>query len=285
MKIYENYHTHTWRCGHASGDVEDYVQEALRCGITHLGFSDHTPIPDETGPVSFGGLAGVPAYEPGKAFMWMKELPGYVGAVAKAKADHPQLRIFAGLECDYFKVYEGFFRDELLGRWNMDYLAGSAHTFPYRGEIVALHFVEDLTPGHLSAYAEHVAQAMDTGLFDFICHPDLFGLALRRWDEEARACCRYIAQCSKASGVPLEINVHGYERAMESPERFFPILYPLEQFWEIAGEIGAKAVVNSDAHDVHSLAELLPAGYRLMEKYGIEQAEPIGSTRKLEEIK
>ena len=38
-----NYHAHTWRCSHASGTEEAYVQRAIACGITHMGFSDHIP--------------------------------------------------------------------------------------------------------------------------------------------------------------------------------------------------------------------------------------------------
>lgn len=40
-----NYHTHTKRCGHAEGEDEDYVLEALGSGITDLGFSDHIMLP------------------------------------------------------------------------------------------------------------------------------------------------------------------------------------------------------------------------------------------------
>lgn len=36
-----NYHTHTARCGHAVGTDAEYVQAALRCGYTALGFSEH----------------------------------------------------------------------------------------------------------------------------------------------------------------------------------------------------------------------------------------------------
>ena len=41
-----NYHTHTYRCGHA-GDYPDeaYVQAAVQAGYKVLGMSDHTPWP------------------------------------------------------------------------------------------------------------------------------------------------------------------------------------------------------------------------------------------------
>ena len=41
-----NYHTHTERCRHAQGTEEDYIREALKAGVSILGFSDHAPFPD-----------------------------------------------------------------------------------------------------------------------------------------------------------------------------------------------------------------------------------------------
>ena len=38
-----NYHTHTYRCGHADGTDEEYVKRAIECGIKYMGFSDHAP--------------------------------------------------------------------------------------------------------------------------------------------------------------------------------------------------------------------------------------------------
>ena len=38
-----NYHTHTWRCNHATGTEEEYVKAAIAQGFDILGFSDHTP--------------------------------------------------------------------------------------------------------------------------------------------------------------------------------------------------------------------------------------------------
>ena len=38
-----NYHTHTYRCGHARGKDEDYALAAIEAGYKVLGFSDHGP--------------------------------------------------------------------------------------------------------------------------------------------------------------------------------------------------------------------------------------------------
>ena len=40
-----NYHTHTYRCGHAVGSEREYVEKAIELGFTELGFSEHAPMP------------------------------------------------------------------------------------------------------------------------------------------------------------------------------------------------------------------------------------------------
>ena len=40
-----NYHTHTYRCNHATGTIEDYVKEAIKANIDEIGISDHLPHP------------------------------------------------------------------------------------------------------------------------------------------------------------------------------------------------------------------------------------------------
>ena len=40
-----NFHTHNYRCGHAVGNVEDYVKVAIDEGYYELGISDHAPVP------------------------------------------------------------------------------------------------------------------------------------------------------------------------------------------------------------------------------------------------
>ena len=39
-----NYHTHTYRCGHATGNEEEYILFAIENGIKYMGFADHFPL-------------------------------------------------------------------------------------------------------------------------------------------------------------------------------------------------------------------------------------------------
>ena len=47
--MYANYHTHTFRCGHARGTEEEYIKRAIEGGIKIRGFSDHVPFAFENG--------------------------------------------------------------------------------------------------------------------------------------------------------------------------------------------------------------------------------------------
>ena len=69
MPFVANFHTHTWRCDHASGDCLAYAKEAVAAGMRVLGFSDHTPLPDGTWDdmrMSMDQIAGYEAAVEGK---------------------------------------------------------------------------------------------------------------------------------------------------------------------------------------------------------------------------
>ena len=72
MKFVKNYHTHTFRCGHASGDVDDYCVAAKEHELQVLGMSDHTALPDNRWP---------------RVRMDFSELDDYLGAIDRARDD------------------------------------------------------------------------------------------------------------------------------------------------------------------------------------------------------
>ncbi len=229
----KNYHTHTRLCKHASGWVDDYCQAALAQNVSVLGFSDHTPLPD-------GRWLSVR--------MTLEELPEYAAAVHQAKTAYPGLTVLAGMECEHVPEYLDFFRETLLGQFELDYLVGALHAYLYRGEWVGL-YGNTITDDQLAAYADHHVAAINSGLYAFIAHPDLFGVPLRGWTPAADACSRTIVEAAVACQVPLEINAYGLRKKMVVDSDGCRHLYPLRRFWEIAAEYDdLQVVVNSDAH-------------------------------------
>jgi histidinol-phosphatase (PHP family) len=226
-----NFHTHTFRCKHATGDVEDYCRAAVGMGMETLGFSDHCALPDDRWPC---------------VRMAMSELDGYVAAVGDAKRDYPGLRVLLGMECEYLAEHHAWYQDELYGAREFDYLVGGPHYFLEDGEWTGT-YGGTRSRASLLAYAGYVVSMIESGLFDFIAHPDLFGNCYRDWDESTVECSRRILEAAVANDVGLEINALGLRKIAAQPGNPFP-MYPWRPFWELAGEYDVAVIVNSDAH-------------------------------------
>ncbi len=91
-----DYHTHHVRCGHASGELEEYVLKGIEIGLVQLGLSDHMPL-----------LHVDPAaYLPGMA-MPMEELPNYVEEAFRLQEKYKdRIDIRVGMEGDYIEGWE-----------------------------------------------------------------------------------------------------------------------------------------------------------------------------------
>ena len=256
--IVRNLHTHTWRCKHATGTVSDYAREAVAQGLRVLGMTDHTPLPD-------GRWSGVR--------MDLADLPAHLAEVEEARREFPDLKLLAGLECEYAPEFQQFFRDEVLGKAGLDYLIGGCHAFPYGDGWIGPHghIKNDLS--RLCAYADYVTEALASGLFLFYAHPDVFGCSYMSWDENAAACARDICTASAALDVPLEINGYGLRKPLVTASEGKRRQYPLIPFWEIAAECGVRYVAASDAHRPEDVAASIPECHEIAARFGLREAE------------
>ena len=110
-----NYHTHTSRCGHATGTDEQYVCAAIRQGFDELGFSDHVPWPYQNG-FSHPGVR-----------MSVLQLSQYLNSVRElAERYRDQIQIYAGFECEYFPEYMSWLED-MAAENELDYLIFGNH--------------------------------------------------------------------------------------------------------------------------------------------------------------
>jgi len=257
-----NYHTHTFRCRHASGDVADYVAAAGAAGLAELGFCDHCPYPDGRWP---------------QTRMSMSDLPGYIAALDAAKAasraDPSSPRVFSGLECEWAPEIDALIREEFLGHRGLDYLVAGMHSYLDKGVWRDSYRISKAS--ELVAFAETSCGAMESGLFSFLAHPDVFCYNWMPWDENASSCARDILASSARTGVPLEINGYGFRKApVPAPEgRRRP--YPHMEFWRLAAEYDVSCLVNSDAHRPIDTAANLADGREIAKKFGLRLIETL----------
>lgn len=225
-----NYHTHTWRCNHAQGSEEEYVQAAIQRGLKTLGFADHAPycFPD--------GYYSTFRMKP-------EQTADYTSVILGLRDRYrDQIDIHVGVEMEYYPAY---FDDtvSMLRDNGVEYLILGQHFMGNEiGELPSSTPTED--EARLSRYCHQLMDAINTGKFSYLAHPDMFRFVgdPTVYRKHIRALCREANAC----GLPLEINLLGL-----SEDRHYP--NPL--FWQIAAEEGSKAVLGCDAHKAAALLD------------------------------
>jgi histidinol-phosphatase (PHP family) len=252
VQLIANYHTHTYRCGHASGTEREYIENAIRAGIKILGFSDHTPYPG----------AGEPP-KPIPVRMDISELDGYCETVLALRDEYrDDIEIHLGLEVEYYPALFLPLMEELRAR-PIEYL------------LLAQHFTRNQHDGFhcgmpgaevFSDYIEQLITGIETGRFTYIAHPDIVNHQgdPEVYDREMRRLCRK----ANEFGLPLEINLLGLGEGRS---------YPYPPFWKIAAEEGCRAIIGCDAHRPENVfrPEVIEAGRALAASRGIELVETL----------
>lgn len=220
--IKANFHTHTYRCKHASGEDREYIEAAIKAGYQVLGFSDHSPYP-------FGEYQSPIRME-------MGELENYVDSVLTLKKEYERnIRIFLGLETEYFPdFFEGLMKK--VRQYPLDFMLLGQHYFD--SELSRKHTRRARTEEEfLIKYVDQVLEGMRTGYFNCVAHPDIINYT---GDIEVyRSHMRRLAEEAKKLQMPLEVNVNGYRDGCN---------YPNGDFIDLMVEVENDILIGVDSH-------------------------------------
>ena len=231
-----NYHTHTKRCGHASGTDEDYVKAAIQAGYSILGFSDHAPYKNV--PLDW-------------ARMSYDKLFDYIQSVNRLKEEYKdRLEIHLGLETEFYPEY---LEEKRKLRDKVEYLILGQH---FTDPSAKRSFFRPSTDEEILQYAENICRGLDTGLFTYLAHPDVYVFQQEEFNETCRKAAHIICKKAEETGTPLEINVHGILRGKHLFENGEQYYYPHKDFWRIAAGYNVKCLFGIDAHNPSQLTDL-----------------------------
>ena len=232
-----NYHTHTARCGHAKGRDEDYVLAAIAQGFDVLGFSDHVPWPYESG------------YTHTHVRMTIDRLDEYVATMRELKEKYAgKIRLLTGFECEYFPAYIGWLRD-MKQEKQMDYLILGNH---YDGsDETGMYFGNAKTAAELRRYVDSTIKGIESGMFAYLAHPDLFMRRYGKFDDNCRAAARDLCAVCKEKNLPMEYNLHDRYRLGDLNRDG----YPHPEFFAIAYDAGVRVIIGVDAHKPEELSD------------------------------
>lgn len=254
-----NYHTHMYLCRHAIGDVQDYVEEAIRLGFKTLGMSDHAPFKE----LKDRSVRMVPS-----------DFPLYLQKCLDAREKYKnQIQLHIGLEIEYFEDHDEIYKDWLT---KVDYLVLGQHYISDPNGRNNLRSSYDLAKKNLTKYVDMVIEAMKTKYFLFLAHPDLMLYSVSKFDSFIEEESRRLIQAAVDTNTPLEINANGIRRGtymMHEGQRY---IYPRLEFWKLVKEMGGKVIISSDAHRPENLYDdVVEEAYKFASQIGIEVEEEL----------
>jgi histidinol-phosphatase (PHP family) len=215
-------------CGHAEGEMEEYVEKAVKIGLTEIGFAGHFPL--------------LHINEPNLAIS-SKEFPLYLEKINKLKVKFSPYPIKLGIEVDYLPQVENHLR-ALLSNFDFDYIYGSVHFVDDWMIDHPRHRERFLTSDIYKVYCDYfhlIEKASQSKLFDILAHFDLvkkFGYKPR---QDITPVLKKTLEVVKHYNLVIEINTAGLRKPVKE-------IYPKKQILELAYKFDIPVTIGSDAH-------------------------------------
>lgn len=229
----------------------EMVEEAVRQGLTKLGFSEHSPLP-------FDNNFSVKS----------DQMPKYIADIADLKEEFKdRIEILCGLEADYIPgVSETFAVTK--ERYHLDYLIGGVHLVGQSANPDELWFIDgpkweiydeglqkffdgDIRKG-VRCFFDQTNAMIEHEKFDIIAHFDKIKMHNRdRYFHEDEPWYRALAMETldliREKGLVMEVNTRGIYK------KRYPGFYPSPWLMEEAHRMGIPTIISSDAHHFSEL--------------------------------
>lgn len=231
-----NYHTHSFYCQHAYGTIEQIVEEAIKLKIDILGFSEHSIFINNS-----------------ISRMNLESYHNYLNDIKYCKEKYKdQIVIKSGLEIDYFPMFKKFYKKL---RNDVDYLALSVHYFDYDEFNMKNYKVNKIkSRADLIKYQDYMIDGIRSGLFSFICHPDIFLKSITDFNDDVKMVSINIIKEANEFNLPLELNANGMRRGkFYNEDNELRYYYPRLEFFKLVKELNGRVIINSDSHSISYL--------------------------------
>ena len=252
-----DYHIHTKLCGHAVGEMSEYVEASIAKNLDEIGFSDHIP------------MIYLPSYLPLEDYcMKLEELPLYVESVKRLQEEYPDIIIKLGIEADY---YEGKEQDikKLLNQIDFDYIFGSVHALGDPAWVIDDQRFSDKHQQFevfelYQLYFKYLIEAIKTGFYDIIAHLDLPKKFGDRPKQSIQPMIDEVIEALVKNKVSIEVNTAGLR---------FPAgeQYPSEEVLRACYKSDIQVTVGSDSHRPEEVGWELDKALNLLRKIGYSQ--------------
>jgi histidinol-phosphatase (PHP family) len=246
-----DYHMHTELCGHAHGSIDEYIQTAISLELNEIGFSDHSPLPENLRK----GVSMSP-----------EEMEPYLTLIGEKKQQYKdRIIIKTGFEIDFPLMNS--FDEKYLNDTRLDYLIGSCH---FIGDWAFDHpdYIKEFERRDINlvyeVYYKNIMELIDSGYFNIIGHFDL----VKKFGHRATSdfSDKIVHLASKVAGkinMAVEINTSGIRKPVSE-------IYPSDYIIQIFFDNNTPVTLGSDAHNPEevgysfdlAIEKIKKAGYR-----------------------
>lgn len=250
------FHIHTHICKHSSNYLDEIIDYALKHDYKELYFSEHAPITVDC------------YYQTRRASY--KEIAQLKHAIDLANKKYKnKLKIYFGYEVEFNKSFRPHCK-KLAKDPYCQFLVFGNHFY---GDLFKMKYPLPLvmnvtkTKQQLKEFDENNKAAMSSGLISWVAHPDIFLNSYQKWDSTAKAVSKHIIEWAKKYKLPLGFNVNFKDFKTKSKWH-----YPCEYFWKMVAKTNIPVIIESDAHDMHTIkTEWLAKAKKLAISYGLKK--------------
>lgn len=243
-----NYHTHTYRCGHADLNMKDeeYVEEFIKMGFKKVAFTDHCPEKNENDK------------RPNMR-MGYEQRKEYLASINQLKEKYvDRIEIESGYEVEYLPGEEENLKEL---KEETDKLILGQHFIYDDNRKLKIFTVDRFSDDDLIRYAQHIEKAMELSIPNIIAHPDIYMVSRKDFRETEEKVANMICSSAEKYQIPLEINLCkifnktyfenkklNNQPIEEQRKKLVNVEYPCKGFWKVASNYNIKVLYGVDAH-------------------------------------
>jgi histidinol-phosphatase (PHP family) len=255
-----DYHVHTPYCGHAQGNIIQYIETAIQTGLQEIGFSDHL------------GRYYLSKVQKRRYWDWgmsERDLARYFSELSDLRdVFEKQIKIKIGLEIDYIEGAEDMLHP-LLDQYPLDFCIGSIHCMPRFGW---KHISDYSAAASVPIYKEYfrLAQAaIKSGIFNSLAHLDFIWRYIQWPPNSNELVFQDITdtiELATKNKVCVEVNANGY---LWSRDNEIHEIQPYEFLLDEIKRCGTDITLGSDAHGPMMVSKSFPEIIKRLHTKGI----------------
>jgi len=249
-------HTHHDRCGHAKGNIEDYINAAIDNGLQFIGISDHSPYFYSDEDQLYPGIA-----------MAKSEFENYIQEVLSLKEKfQDKIHVLLGVESDFFPKYIELYRDHYK-KYPFDYIIGSVH-YVQDINIFKKGRWDNLAKAQKvkvkEEYYHLIEQSARCNVFQILAHIDAMKGFYPPFSEIETEVVDNTLKIIGEEDVAIEVNTSGSTKDVGG-------WYPADDILERALFYNVKITFGSDAHIPRRVADEFELVQKRLKEIGFKE--------------